>query len=121
MKDRFFPIIVSLLVWTLAGTLFGGLFIGLHEVLVLLGLTGWQPLVVGAVAAAMTTAAFYSAMPLALVGATAGVLASIAYLVISGQAISLAMITLIAAAAALRLGPFLPGPDGRMRALWRRR
>lgn len=106
MKDRFFAIIVSLMVWTLAGALFGGLFIGLHEVLVLLGLTGWQPLVVGAVTAAMTTAAFYSAMPLALVGATAGVLASIAYLVISGQAISLVMITLIAAGSGLAAGAF---------------
>ncbi|MCF8004956.1 spermidine synthase [Lamprobacter modestohalophilus] len=106
MRDRFFAIAVSLLVWCLAGALFGGLFIGLYEVLVLLGLSGWQPLVVGAVTAAMTTAAFYSAMPLALVGATAGVLASIGYLVISGQTISLAMITLVAAGSGLAAGAF---------------
>ncbi|MBK5929510.1 spermidine synthase [Halochromatium salexigens] len=99
-------IIVSLLVWSLAGALFGGLFIGLYEVLVVLGLGGWQPLVVGAVAAAMTTAAFYSAMPLALVGATAGVLASIGYLVTSGQQIELAMITLLAAATGIAAGAF---------------
>jgi hypothetical protein len=99
-------IMVSLLVWSLAGALFGGLFIGLYELLVLLGLSGWQPLVVGAVAAAMTTAAFYSAMPLALVGATAGVLASIGYLVASGQQIELAMITLVAAATGLMAGAF---------------
>lgn len=106
MRDRFFAIIVSLLVWSLAGALFGGLFIGLFEVLALLGLSGWQPLVVGAVAAAMTTAAFYSAMPLALVGATAGVLASIGYLVISGQTISLTMITLVAGGTGLAAGGF---------------
>ncbi|MEA3640767.1 MAG: spermidine synthase [Lamprobacter sp.] len=106
MRNRFFAIAVSLLVWSLAGAIFGGLFIGLYEVLALLGLSGWQPLVFGAVTAAMTTAAFYSAMPLALVGATAGVLASIGYLVISGQTISLAMITLVAAASGLAAGAF---------------
>ena len=106
MKERFIAIIVSLLVWSLAGTLFGGLFIGLYQVLVLLGLSGWQPLVFGAVAAAMTTAAFYSAMPLALVGATAGVLASIGYLVISGQRIELAAISLLAAGTGIAAGAF---------------
>jgi len=106
LKDRLFAIVVSLLVWSLAGALFGGLFIGLFEVLVVLGLSGWQPLVVGAVAAAMTTAAFYSAMPLALVGATAGVLASIGYLVTSGQTVNLAMITLLAAGTGVAAGAF---------------
>ncbi|MFP4062506.1 MAG: spermidine synthase [Halochromatium sp.] len=106
MKERVIAIIVSLLVWSLAGALFGGLFIGLHQVLVLLGLGGWQPLVFGAVAAAMTTAAFYSAMPLALVGATSGVLASIGYLVISGQRIELAAITLLAAGTGIAAGAF---------------
>lgn len=106
MRERFIAIIVSLLVWSLAGALFGGLFIGLYQVLVLLGLGGWQPLVFGAVAAAMTTAAFYSAMPLALVGATAGVLASIGYLVISGHRIELAAITLVAAATGIAAGGF---------------
>lgn len=106
MKDRLFAIVVSLLVWSLAGALFGGLFIGLYEVLVVLGLSGWQPLVAGAVAAAMTTAAFYSAMPLALVGATAGVLASIGHLVTSGPNIDLATITLLAAGTGVAAGAF---------------
>jgi hypothetical protein len=106
LKDRLFAIVVSLLVWSLAGALFGGLFIGLYEVLVVLGLSGWQPLVAGAVAAAMTTAAFYSAMPLALVGATAGVLASIGYLVTSGPNIDLTMITLLAAGTGIAAGGF---------------
>lgn len=106
MKDRVVAIGVTLLVWTLAGALFGGLFIGLYEVLVVLGLSGWQPLVAGAVAAAMTTAAFYSAMPLALVGATAGVLASIGYLVAAGQDIHLGSISLIAACTGIVGGAF---------------
>lgn len=106
MRERVIAIIASLLVWSLAGALFGGLFISLYEVLVLLGLSGWQPLVAGAVAAAMTTAAFYSAMPLALVGATAGVLASIGYLMASGQQIELAKITLVAAATGIAAGAF---------------
>jgi hypothetical protein len=45
-------------------------------------------------------------MPLALVGATAGVLASIAYLVIAGTTISLSMITLVAALSGLAAGSF---------------
>jgi hypothetical protein len=105
-RDRFTAIVMTLFVWTLAGALFGGLFIGLHQVLTLLGLTGWQPLVVGAVAAAMTTAAFYSAMPVALVGATAGVVASIGYLIASQQVIDLPVITAVSGAAGLMAGGF---------------
>jgi hypothetical protein len=39
-KDRFTAIITTLFVWSLAGALFGGLFIGLYEVLTVLGLSG---------------------------------------------------------------------------------
>ncbi|NBC50116.1 MAG: spermidine synthase [Gammaproteobacteria bacterium] len=106
LRDRAFAIVVTLVVWSLAGALFGGLFIALYEVLVLLGLSGWQPLLAGAVAAAMTTAAFYSAMPLALVGAMAGVLASIGYLVTAGNDIDLATITLVAAGIGIASGAF---------------
>jgi hypothetical protein len=106
LKERVVAIVVTLVVWSLAGALFGGLFIGLFEVLVILGLSGWQPLVAGAVAAAVTTAAFYSAMPLALVGATAGVLASIGYLVTAGQDIHLGTITFVAACTGIAAGIF---------------
>lgn len=105
-RDRVTAIAVTLLVWGLAGALFGGLFIGLHEVLAVLGLGGWQPLVLAAVAAAMTTAAFYSAMPIALVGATAGVVASIGYLMASGHLIELPIISGVAAAAGVVAGSF---------------
>jgi hypothetical protein len=105
-KDRFTAIITTLFVWSLAGALFGGLFIGLYEVLTVLGLSGWQPLVIGSVAAAMTTAAFYSAMPVALVGATAGVLASIGYLIVSGHRVELPLISGAAALAGLVAGSF---------------
>lgn len=77
--------VTTLFVWGFAGALFGAIFTGIYQVLVLAGLTGWQPLVIGAAAAAMTTSALYSAMPVALLGAMAGILASIVYLIISGQ------------------------------------
>jgi hypothetical protein len=97
---------MTLFVWGLAGALFGGLFAGLHEVLVVMGLSGWQPLVIGAAAAAMTTSAFYSAMPVALVGAMAGVLASLAYLIVTGHQVRLLMIAGAAALAGLIAGGF---------------
>jgi len=105
-KDRFTAIVMTLFVWSLAGALFGGLFIGLHEVLLVLGLSGWQAVLLGAVAAAMTTAAFYSAMPVALVGATAGVVASIGYLIQAQQFIDLGVITAVSGLAGVGAGGF---------------
>jgi hypothetical protein len=84
MQARASTVVMTLFVWGLAGALFGSLFAGLYGVLQVTGLSGWQPLVIGAAAAAMTTSAFYSAMPVALVGAMAGVLASIVYLMVGG-------------------------------------
>ena len=89
VKVKAAAVVLTFIVWGLAGGLFGSLFAGLHQVLVVIGLSGWQPLVVGAAAAAMTTSAFYSAMPVALVGAMAGVLASIGYLMASGHQVRL--------------------------------
>ena len=105
-RDRFTAIVTTLFVWSLAGALFGGLFIALFQVVSVLGLVGWQAIVLGSVAAAMTTAAFYSAMPVALVGATAGVLTSIGYLIVAGQRVELAMITGVAGLAGLIAGSF---------------
>lgn len=85
-------IITTLFIWGLAGALFGALFGGLYEVLSILGLSGWHPLVIAAAVAATTTSAFYSAMPVALVGAMAGVLASIGYLIVAGQNVELILI-----------------------------
>ncbi|MTW22337.1 spermidine synthase [Allochromatium palmeri] len=105
-KDRFTAIILALLVWGFAGALFGALFAGLHQILLVLGLTGWLPLIVATAAASMTTTAFYSAMPVALVGSMAGVLASIGYLVVIGQDIDLLMIASLAAGAGVVAGAF---------------
>jgi hypothetical protein len=99
-------IVLILFVWGLAGGLFGSLFAGLHQVLQVVGLEGWQPLVVGAAAAAMTTSAFYSSMPVALVGAAAGILASIAYLMVMGHQVQLPIITGVAAVAGVLAGVF---------------
>jgi hypothetical protein len=38
IKDRVTAVVTTLFVWSLAGALFGGLFIGLYEVLQVLGL-----------------------------------------------------------------------------------
>ena len=97
---------MALFVWGLAGALFGSLFAGLHQVLQVVGLEGWRPLVVGAAAAAMTTSAFYSAMPVALVGAMAGVVASIGYLMVMGHRVELLFIAGVAALAGLVAGFF---------------
>lgn len=105
-KDQFTAIVMTLFVWGFAGALFGALFAGLYQVLGVLGLSGWQPLVIAAAAAAMTTSAFYSAMPVALVGATAGVLASIGYLIVTGQEVELVAIVGLAGALGLVAGTF---------------
>ncbi len=105
-KEQFTAIVMTLFVWGFAGALFGALFAGLYQILQLLGLSGWQPLIVAAAAAAMTTSAFYSAMPVALVGAMAGVLSSIGYLIATDQEIELLMIVGIAGSAGMAAGSF---------------
>ncbi|HSO83117.1 spermidine synthase [Thiocapsa sp.] len=105
-KDKIASIITTLFIWGLAGALFGALFGGLYQVLAFLGLAGWQPLVIAAAAAAMTTSAFYSAMPVALMGAMAGVLASIGYLIVSGQSVELLWIAGTAGAGGVLAGVF---------------
>lgn len=106
LRARAGVVALTLVVWGFAGALFGGLFAGLYGVLPVMGLAGWQPLVVGAAVAAMTTSAFYSAMPVALVGAMAGVLASVAYLVASGHHMELVTITGASALAGVVAGGF---------------
>jgi hypothetical protein len=105
-REKATVILLTVLVWGLAGALFGSLFVGLYQALVVLGLHGWQPLIFAAVAAAGTTAAFYSAMPVALVGAMAGVLASVGYLMVSTDRVQLPLISGIAAAAGMVIGAF---------------
>ena len=105
-KDRFTAIVLALVVWGFAGALFGALFAGLHRILLVVGLTGWLPLVVAAATASMTTTAFYSAMPVALVGSMAGVLASIGYLIVIGHDIDLLMISGLAAGTGVVAGGF---------------
>jgi hypothetical protein len=90
-------IALTVLVWGLAGAVFGALFIALFQILALLGMEDWQTLITASVAAAMTTVAFYSSMQVAMVGATSGVVASIGYLILATQRIDLAGIAGIAA------------------------
>lgn len=105
-KDRFTAVVMTLFVWGLAGGVFGALFAGLYQVLLAFGLNAWQAPMGAAAASAMTTSALYSAMPVALTGAMAGVLASIGALIVLGQDLALPVIAGIAAAAGLAAGSF---------------
>jgi hypothetical protein len=98
--------LLMLFIWGLAGGVFGAVFVAMRHMLGDLGLEGWYPLLIGACAAAMTTAALYSAMFVALVGAAAGVLASIGYLMLYMQVVDLPIITSVAAGAGLVAGMF---------------
>ena len=105
-KDQFTAIVMTLVVWGLAGGVFGALFAGLHEVLAVVGLAGWQRPVLAAAAAAMITSAFYSAMPIALAGAMAGVLASIGTLIVLGHDLDLSVLAAVAGVAGVASGSF---------------
>jgi hypothetical protein len=105
-KDRPAAILLTLFVWGLAGALFGSLFAALHELLIVLGLEGWGPVLAATTIAAVTTSAFYSAMPVALVGAMAGVLASLGTLMVGGHQLRLITIVGFAAAAGTVAGGF---------------
>ena len=103
-KDHYAAITTTLLVWGLSGALFGALFVGLYQVSWSLGLPGWQTLLIATMIAAMTTSAFYSAMPVALVGTMAGVLASISYLIAFGLKAELIAIAGVAGMAGVAAG-----------------
>jgi hypothetical protein len=106
MQNKVAAVSVTAIVWGLAGGLFGAIFNGLFQILVALGLSGWQPLVGGAAIAAMATSAFYGSMPVAMVGAMAGMLGSIGYLMVAGQPVALAAIALTCGLTGLVVGQF---------------
>ena len=115
-RDKLTAMVMSLLVWGLAGGLCGALFAGLYQVLAAFGAGLWLAPLAAAGAAAMATAAFYSAMPVALSGAMAGVLASIGALILGGPDLGLAVIAGAAAVVGLGLGSFqawMTGSAGR--------
>ncbi|MGQ9831972.1 MAG: spermidine synthase [Thermochromatium sp.] len=105
-KDRFTAIVLALIVWGFAGALFGALFAALHRILLIMGLPGWWTLVMASAAASMTTMAFYSAMPVALVGSMAGVLVSIGYLIVIGHPVEWLMILGLSAGTGILGGTF---------------
>jgi hypothetical protein len=113
MKNKVAAVSVTAVVWALAGGLFGAIFTGLYQVLLALGLEGWHPLVVGGAIAAMTTSAFYGSMPVALIGAMAGMLGSIGTLMVGGQPVMLPVIAGVCAVTGFVVGLFhswlLPG------------
>jgi hypothetical protein len=105
-RDRFTAIVLTLVVWGLSGGVFGALFAGVYQILSDLGLSGWQPPVVAATAAAVTTTALYSAMPVALMGAMAGVLASIGALILVGHDLGLTVMAGAGGVAGVVAGSF---------------
>jgi hypothetical protein len=106
MKSKVAAVSITTVVWALAGGFFGAIFTGLYQVLLALGLEGWQPLVFGGALAAMTTSAFYGSMPVALIGAMAGMLGSIGTLMVSGQPVGLPIIAGVCAVTGLVVGLF---------------
>jgi hypothetical protein len=106
MKPRHkVPLILqALFVWGLAGALFGALFAGLLRVLPLFGLKGSEAIIAAAASAAGTTAVFYSAMQVALVGAMAGVVASLGYFMVGGLRVQLLPISTLSAAVGMVAG-----------------
>jgi hypothetical protein len=113
MKNKVAAVSITAVVWALAGGLFGAIFTGLYQVLLALGLEGWQPFVFGGAIAAMTTSAFYGSMPVALIGAMAGMLGSIGTLMFGQQPVALPVIAGVCALTGLVVGLFhswvLPG------------
>lgn len=105
-KDTWPAIVMALVIWGFAGALFGALFAALQQLLVVLEFSDWRPFWLAVMAAAMTTSAFYSAMPVALVGAMSGVLASIAALILGGHGVSLVVMMGVACATGVVAGGF---------------
>lgn len=103
-KDRLSTAVMVAVVWGLAGALFGALFAALYSILWLHGLPGWQVLALATVIAATTTSAFYSAMPVALVGTMAGVVASIGHVISAGHPVALESLVTLAAGAGIAAG-----------------
>jgi hypothetical protein len=103
-NDKPAAVIMTLLVWGLAGALFGGLFAALYGLLLLSELAAWQAVLFGTLIAAVTTTAFYSSMPVALAGSMAGVLGSVGSLMAVGSGVDLALITGVAGAVGLVTG-----------------
>jgi hypothetical protein len=106
MKNKIAAVAITTVVWALAGGIFGAIFTALYQVLVNLGLVGWQPLVVGGAVAAMTTGAFYGSMPVALIGAMAGMLGSIGTLMVVGPSVDLPVIAGVCGLTGLVVGLF---------------
>jgi hypothetical protein len=106
MKNKIASVFITAVVWALAGGIFGAIFTALHQVLIDLGLLGWQSLVVGGAVAAMTTGAFYGSMPVALIGAMAGMLGSIGTLMVVGSPVDLPVIAGVCGLTGLVVGLF---------------
>ncbi|MBN2887074.1 MAG: spermidine synthase [Chromatiaceae bacterium] len=105
-KDKWPAIVMALVIWGFAGGLFGALFAALQALLAVLGFSASTPFWMAVVVAAMTTSAFYSAMPVALVGSMAGILAAIAALILGGAQLSLLAMTVLTCAAGVVAGGF---------------
>ncbi len=97
-------LLLTLIVWGLAGALFGGLFSALFGLLISNGLAVWQAGLLASLIAAVTTSTFYSSMPVALAGSMAGVLGSVGTLMAIGNGVSLPLIAGLAGAVGLVAG-----------------
>jgi hypothetical protein len=72
-------VLLRALIWALSGALFGGLFTGLYQVFSMYGNPEWMTLLLACGLSGAVTAAFFGAMPVALLGSMVGVLVAIGY------------------------------------------
>lgn len=108
--------LLGALVWTIAGTLFGGLFtlgvqtlsIGLGDILGLIG---------AAAIAGAITAAFFGSMRSATLGTMMGVLSGVGYLTLSSDAVNPLPFLIVSFVAASWLGHVMPHVRGDQRPL----
>lgn len=102
--DRVVASVSTLLIWACAGALFGTLSAGLYVLFLILGLPGWLAWSTATTASVATTAAICLTLQAALVGAVAGVLASIGYLMASGQTPASYVLILVGAGLGIAAG-----------------
>lgn len=72
-------VLLRALIWALSGAIFGGLFTGLYQVFVIFDKPEWMTLMLASGLSGAVTAAFFGAMPVALLGSMVGVLVAIGF------------------------------------------
>ncbi len=111
-------VLLSALVWTFAGTVFGGLFAGAFSALDLYAGGDWLPPVLAVALAGTITASFFGSMQVSMMGGMAGVLSGIGFIMFATDTANPLPAVLIALAAAVLVSLVMPiGAIARSRPL----